>query len=160
MNWKVIVVGGVLFFIATWVLAPITGSLIHEGVLADDYRATTAFWRPELMEQPPNMAALLPYWITVGLIGSLIVAGVYSVVRRAFTGSGWLRGLKYGVVLSLLAIGGMLGYSGVFNLPADIWMWWAVEWTAMNLLGGVVLGWVAEKLAPSSAAATPASVHA
>ncbi|MGH8284526.1 MAG: hypothetical protein ACRETT_02030, partial [Steroidobacteraceae bacterium] len=81
MNWKVIVIGGLVFFVATWLIAPITGPLIHEGVLKEAYMATATFWRPELNEQPPNMAALMPYWITVGLIGSFITAGIYGIVR-------------------------------------------------------------------------------
>lgn len=150
MNWKIIVIGGVLFFIGTWLIGPISGPLIHEGVLADDYLATSTFWRPELNEKPPNMAALLPLWISTGLISAFIVAGIYAVVRRSFGGAGWLRGLKYGIVLTLLAITFMLAYSGIFNLPYRIWAWWALETTASMLLGGVLLGWVAEKLAPVS----------
>ncbi|MGQ0834073.1 MAG: hypothetical protein ACT4O5_03980 [Gammaproteobacteria bacterium] len=153
MNWKVIVIGGLVFFVATWLIAPITGPLIHEGVLKEAYMATATFWRPELNEQPPNMAALMPYWITVGLIGSFITAGIYGIVRRALTGPGWMRGLKFGVGLTLLAIGTMAGLSGVFNLPAEIWAWWALEWTLMYLLGGVLLGWVAEKVAPTASTA-------
>jgi hypothetical protein len=152
MNWKVIVLGGLAFFVATWIVMPITGPLLHDGVLKEAYLANAAFWRPELAQNPPDMAALMPMWIAFGLVGSLIVAGVYGVVRNSFAGPGWQRGLKYGIALSLLAFGWMLGYSGVFNLPYTIWAGWAVETLAMNLIGGLALGWVAEKVAPSSVA--------
>jgi hypothetical protein len=158
MNLKLVVVGGLVFYIATWVLAPITGPLIHEGVLKEAYMATAAFWRPELMQQPPDMAGLMPYWITTGLIGSFIIAAIYSVVRSALAGPGWMRGLKFGVGLSLLSIGTQLALSGIFNLPAEIWAWWALEWTLMYLLAGTVLGWVAEKLSPATAARAHAAV--
>jgi hypothetical protein len=154
MNWKIVVVGGLLFFIATWIVAPITGPLIHEGVLKETYMATGAFWRPELMASPPNMMALLPYWTVTGLIGAFIMAGIYSIVRPALSGAGWLRGLKFGFGLALLNVAWALGYSGVFNLPPKIWAWWTLEGTAMYLIGGIVLGWISEKLAPVSRSAS------
>jgi hypothetical protein len=42
----------------------------------------------------------------------------------------------------------MLAWSGVFDLPATIWVWWALEGVGYYVVGGVVLGWVADKLAP------------
>ncbi len=158
MNWKIVFIGGVVYFIGTWLIMPITGPLLHEGVLKELYMANASFWRPELAQQPPDMAALMPRWITVGLIGSFIVAGVYSIVRTSLGGAGWMRGLKYGVILSVLGLGWMAGYSGVFNLPDAIWGWWALETVLMNLVGSILLGFVAEKLAPvGGAAAAPAS---
>ena len=158
MNWKVIVIGGVVFSAVTWVLSFITGPLIHNGILLDDSQATAQFWRPELVQQPPDMAALLPRWIVSGLISSFIFAGIYDVVRGALTGPGWKRGLKFGVILVLFNVSWSLGYSGVFNLPDTIWAWWAVDGTIMYLLASAVLGWLAERLAPSSASFARAAV--
>jgi len=149
MNWKLVVIGGVLFYLGTWLVVPISGPLLHEGILADDYQATAQFWRPELTQQPPDMAALLPRWIATGLIAAFIVAAVYGWVRSSFAGAGWLRGLKFGAVLALLTITFMLGYSGVFNLPDTIWAWWWIETLVAYLLGGIALGWVADKVAPA-----------
>lgn len=154
MNWKLILIGGVLFYLASWLFAPISVPLIHDGVLADDYAATAQFWRPDLMND--NMAALMPRWIVTGLIGAFIIAGVYGWVRPAFSGSGWMRGLKFGAVLALLTITFMLNWSGIFNLPDVVWAWWAVDTTATFLISGLVLGWIAEKVAPlTSDRATP-----
>jgi hypothetical protein len=149
MNWKMIAIGGAFFYLATWLVAPISGPLIHEGVLANDYVATAPFWRPELMSD--NLAALLPRWIITGLISAFIIAAVYGWVRGALTGPGWKRGLKYGALLALLTITFMLGWSGVFNLPDRMWAWWGIESTASLLLGGLVLGWIADKVAPLEA---------
>jgi hypothetical protein len=101
LNWKLILIGGLAFYFASWLVAPISMPLIHDGVLADDYLATSQFWRPELMND--NMGALMPRWIVTGLIGAFISAAVYGWVRSAFSGAGWMRGLKYGAALSLLA---------------------------------------------------------
>jgi hypothetical protein len=70
-------------------------------------------------------------------------------VRTSLAGAGWQRGLKFGVLLSALNLAWMAAYSGVFNLPNAIWGWWAVETILMNLLASVLLGFVAEKLAPA-----------
>jgi hypothetical protein len=151
MNWKLIIIGAIAFYAATWVVSFATGPLIHNGVLMPVYTAHPEFWRPELNETPPNMTALLPYWITTGLIGALIMAGIYGQVRSTFTGAGWLRGVKYGFLLFLLSCAFSLAMSGVFNLPSTIWVWWGVDSLIMYLVGGAVLGWVAERVAPQVA---------
>lgn len=153
MNWKIVFIGGVVFYVATFVVGFVTGPLIHEGVLKDAYIATASFWRPELNQQPPDMAALMPRWITTGLISSFIIAAVYSIVRPVLSGAGWLRGLKHGVIVSVLALGFMGAYSGVFNLPDIIWVWWAVGTIVTYLVAGIALGFVAEKLAPAAGSA-------
>ena len=103
----------------------------------------------QLNQDPPDMMALMPMWIASGLIGAFIVAGIYSVVRSSLTGAAWQRGLKFGVTVALFNLVNVLGFWGVFNLPANIWQWWFVEGTILNLIGGIVLGVVAQKLAPA-----------
>lgn len=154
MNWKIIIIGGVAYYAAMFIVSMGTGYFIHSpeaGVLAETYRATASFWRPELNQDPPDMAALMPMWITIGLIGTFLAAGVYSVIRSSLTGAGWQRGLKFGVIAVIFALINMLGYWGVFNLPNQIWQWWFVEGVVMQLVGGIVLGIVAQKLAPANA---------
>jgi hypothetical protein len=148
LNWKLILGGGLAWFVATWLVSFATGPLIHDGVLKETYQATASFWRPELMEEPPNMAALLPRWITAGLIGSFLTALVYGWVRPALTGAGWMRGIKFGVIVFILFLVATLGWSGVFNLPDKVWGWWTLESIIYLLAGGAALGWAAEKLAP------------
>ncbi len=147
MNWKLIVVGGIVLYIVMFVVSMITGPLIHNGVLADTYRANESFWRPELNEDPPDMAALMPRWITTGVLTSLVLAAIYGWVRPAL-GKCWIAGLKFVVVVSLFGAVFIAGFSGVFNLPNNIWIWWAVEQPLYYLPGGAVLGWLGEKLAP------------
>ena len=152
MNLKLVVLGGLAFYVMTWVVSMVTGPLIHEGVLAPAYLATAAFWRPELTQVPPDMVALLPRWITTGLALSFVLAAIYGMVRPAIGGQGWKRGLKYGLGAGLLANVALASMSGVFNLPDVIWFWWFVEGMVMYALGGAVLGWVADRwcAAPAS----------
>jgi hypothetical protein len=125
-----------------------TGPLIHNNILTDLYIANASFWRPELNQDPPDMAALLPRWITVGIIAAFIMAGIYDNIRAALDGSSLLKGLKYGVILFLVNLCIAAGWSGVFDLPETIWFWWNVEGLVVYLVGGAVLGWVTGKLAP------------
>jgi hypothetical protein len=148
MNWKLILIGGIVFFVAQFVVGMVSGPIIHEGVLDAAYRATASFWRPELMQDPPDMAALMPRWIAAGLLGAFVLAGIYGAIRHAFSGAGYLRGAKYGFVLFLVTATMMIGWSGVFNLPNQIWLWWMAESLVSLIVAGAALGWVAEKFAP------------
>ena len=146
MNWKTVIVGGIVFYVVTFIVSFATGPLIHNGVLAQDYRANEEFWRPELNQDPPDMAALMPRWITTGLISSFVLAAIFTVGQSAFSGPGWKRGLLFGTVLSILTCLFAAGYSGVFNLPDKIWVVWGLESFAYYLPGGAALGWVVQKL--------------
>jgi len=145
VNWKLIVVGGTVFYAAQWVVGMATGVFIHNGVLVPYYAATQEFWRPELNQVPPDMAALMPRWIASGLFSSFLLAFVFGWIRSSLAGAGWLKGLKFGAILSIFSAGFMLGWSGVFNLPDAIWGWWWFESVLYFLFGGMVLGWFAQR---------------
>ena len=148
MNVKVILAGGLAMYVTQFIISMGTGPLIHTGVLTEAYQAHAGFWRPELNEVPPDMAALLPLWVSVGIIGSLVLAGIYTIVRPAYAGSGLARGAKYGLTIWLVQLVTMAGWSGVFNLPYEIWGWWAFEGALYMVAGGIALGIVAAKLDP------------
>lgn len=147
MNWKLIIVGGIVFYAAAFVVSMGTGPLIHEGVLDPLYRANSEFWRPELNQDPPDMAALMPRWIAMGLLTSLVFASIYGWIGKAFGTPGWKSGLRYGLMLGVVATCYSIGWSGVFNLPDAIWGWWSVESFLTNMAGGAALGWVATRFA-------------
>ena len=84
-NLKLIIVGGLVYYLMQWVVSFITGPLIHEGVLTEAYQANASFWRPELNQEPPDMAALMPRWIITGLLTPLLVAALADHIRAAFT---------------------------------------------------------------------------
>lgn len=153
MNWKIVFIGGVAYYATMFIVSSVTGYLIHspEGVLFETYQATASFWRPELNADPPDMAALMPMWIATGLISALIAAGIFSVVRSSLAGPAWQRGLKFSVIAALFAVISAIGYRGVFNLPDEIWAWWITDAVILHLAGGIVLGIVAQKIAPANA---------
>jgi hypothetical protein len=145
LDWKVIIGGGVLMYIAQFLISFITSTYLHEGVLDPLYTATTEFWRPELNQDPPDMATLMPRWIATGLLVAVVYAGIFDNIRSAFNGSGIVKGLKFGVVIAVIYALFCASFSGVFNLPNAIWGWWALEGFIVYPLGGIVLGWFAEK---------------
>ena len=145
LDWKVIIGGGVLLYAGQFIISMLAGTVIHEGVLEPYYKATTEFWRPELMQDPPDMAALMPRWIATGLLAAFVFAGIYDNIRSAFSGSGMLRGLKFGLMMAVIYATFGAAYSGVFNLPNAIWGWWAVEGFLVYPVGGLLLGWFVGK---------------
>ena len=147
MNWKAIIIGGLAYYIVTFAIGMLTGMYIHEGVLDEAYTATQSFWRPELNQDPPDMAALMPLWITTGLIIAFVYAGIYDTFRSALAGSAVVKGIKFGVVLFLFMASWSLAMSGVFNLPQIIWTWWIIESLIYALVGGAALGWAVGKFA-------------
>lgn len=151
MNWKIVFAGGLAFYLAQFLVSMILGHFIHApdtGVLAESYRATAGFWRPELNADPPDTRLVWRLWIPSGLLGAFLAAGVYGIVRPALTGPPWRRGLQFGVIALVFAIVDALGYNGIFNLPGKIWAWWIVGAAIMYLVAGPVLGWVSGKVAP------------
>lgn len=145
LDWKVIIGGGLLMYVVQFLAGILTGMFIHEGVLDPLYAATTEFWRPELNQDPPDLAAVMPRWIAIGLFISFVYAGIYDNIRSAFDGSGVIRGLKFGVLMAILYAMYGLAISGVFNLPEAIWGWWSLEGFILYPLGGLVLGWFTGK---------------
>lgn len=150
LNFKVIFLAGLAMYAVQFLIGILTGAVIHEGVLDEYYMANPGYWRPELMQDPPDMAALMPRWIATGLIGAFILAGIFDNIRGGLDGSVAIRGVKYGVILFLVNLVISAGWSGVFNLPEVIWAWWNAEALLYYLVGGFVLGWVTGKLAPGS----------
>lgn len=148
MSWKLVVWGGLVYFVVTMIFGMLlTGPLIHEGALEAPYRAHQEFWRPELNQDPPDMAALMPRWITSGVLNALLIAAIFGWMRPTLGGLDIKAGIKYGLFLSLF--GGMfaLAWSGIFALPASIWIWWTVDGLVLNLPGCAAMGWVGKRIA-------------
>ncbi len=113
MNWQLILIGGVVFWLVTNIFSMfVTATLIDKKVLDPICQANESFWRPELTQDPPDMAALLPQWMLTSFVSSLIVAGIYSLVGGSFSGPGWSRGLKWGLCLGIFSVMSDFAMSG------------------------------------------------
>lgn len=146
MNWKAVVIGAIAFFLVTNIVGlAVTGFFIHQKILDPIYRANEYFWLPELTQDPPDMAALMPRWLLNSLISSLVVAGIYVCVHRSFEGGGARKGMMWGLSLGIFSAATYLAMSGVFNLPMKMWIWWAIDGVILFLVGGAAMGWAAER---------------
>jgi hypothetical protein len=146
-NLKVILLGGLAFYVTQFIVSMASGPFIHNGVLAGVYDATASFWRPELNQDPPDMAACCPF--TTGLIVAFVLTAIFDNIRSALDGSGLVKGIKFGFIAFLFSATMAAGYSGIFNLPKEIWLWWNAEGLVMYLVSGAVLGLVTAKLSPA-----------
>lgn len=148
MNWKAVIIGGLVFWIVTNIVGMFgTGLIIHEGILDPIYRANESFWLPELRQDPPDMAVLLPTWLLNSLINSLIVAGIYVCVHSSFSGSGWKKGLMWGLCVGILIGSTTWSWSGVFDLPTKMWVWWIIDGLILFSVGGAAMGWATARFA-------------
>lgn len=146
MNTRRTLVGAVGFWLVTNLLGMfVTGFIIHQAILEPIYRANESFWRPELNQVPPDMTSLMPYWLLTSFLLSLVVAGIYSCVESSFSGPAWKKGLTWGLSLGIFMFFAGLGYSGVFNLPLTLWLWWGIDGIIVYTLGGAAMGWTAER---------------
>ena len=146
MNWKAVVIGAIVLFLVTNILGMFgTGILIHQKILDPIYRANESFWLPELAQDPPDMAVLMPKWLLNSFLSSLVVAGIYACVHGSFSGGGAKKGMTWGLCLAFIAGSTYLAMSGIFNLPTKMWLWWAVDAFVLFIIGGAAMGWAAEK---------------
>ena len=145
-NIKLILLGGLFYYVLQFLISMVSGGLIHEGILDPIYRSVPEFWRPELNQDPPDMAALMPRWITVGLVGAFIGVFIWDNIRAALSGSNVIKGLKFGIIMGLFYASVGAGFSGIFNLPEAIWFWWSIEGFILFTIAGMALGWITPKL--------------
>ena len=80
-------------------------------------------------------------------VSSLVVAGIYSCVHTTFSGPGWRKGLTWGLCLGLLTFMTYMSFSGLFDLPMKMWVWWGVDALILFILGGAALGWAGQRFA-------------
>ena len=146
LDLKVIVLGGLVYYVVQFLVSMLTQPFVHEGVLLESYIANAQFWRPELSQDPPDTAALLPRWVATGIVAALIQAAIYDNIRSALNGPAWLQGAKFGVIVCLFLACFSAVWSGICNLPENIWLWWNLEALAYLVIGGTALGVAVAKL--------------
>ena len=146
MNVRLVVVAAVAFWLVSNIVGMvITGPIIHEKILDLEYRATESFWLPELRQDPPDMGALMPRWLLNSFLSSLVVAGIYSYARNSFSGPGWQQGFCWGLSLAVFSAATLNAWSGVFDLPSKIWVWWAIDGLIVFSIAGIAMGWAGSK---------------
>ncbi len=148
MNWKRVLLGTVVFWLVSNILGlGLTGWLIHEKVLDSEYQAHEKLWLPELVQDPPDMASLMPKWLLLSFVSSLVVATIYNLVRGSFAGPGWRRGLSLGACLGIFASVSYFSLTGMIAMSTKIALWWSLDALLLFLASGAAMGWAVGKWA-------------
>jgi len=152
VNIKLVLLGGIAYFLIAQIIGAISGPLVHGpgGALEATYQMYSAMWRPELNATPPDLMALMPLWLTTAAINSLIVAAVFDLIRPSLPGGAVAQGLRFGITVGLIMVGLFGLYFGIFALPAKVWIFWGVEGLLTYSVGGIGIAAVGNKFAPAS----------
>ena len=137
MNWKLVGVGGLVMYIVMFIVSFPSGMIVHEKILDSAYRTTEEFWRPELNQDPPDMASLMPRWIGVGLLASFIMAADLNYSRT----EGWLLLTGLAALVIWMVRFGMrrgpedpLAEEFAAEIPSDMPTRTAVKWLVVGLI--------------------------
>ena len=113
--------------LAVFVTLQILDFVIHNLILAADYEALVAVWRPDMMDKMWVM------YIT-GIVFSLLFVYIFS---KGQEGKGVMEGVKYGFIIGLLVV-----FVGSFNqfvvYPIPYGLTW--KWIIYGLIEFVILG--------------------
>lgn len=145
MNIKFVLIGTVAWFLISQVIGMVSGMLIHGpgGALNATYMEFAAMWRPELNQQPPDMAALLPLWMSMAALNALLMAVIYELIRPALNAGLVANGVRFALVTGLTMTALYAMHFGLFALPARVWIFWGIEGALNYLLGGIALAFIA-----------------
>ncbi|MEM4245129.1 MAG: hypothetical protein QW404_02135 [Candidatus Nanoarchaeia archaeon] len=133
---------GILFAVLAQIIHTL-GSWLTMGYYTD--QNYFAVWSKLMMPTagPPPQSFYL-YSILFGIVGGILVAMVYGVVKNSIPGKTIAKkGLNYGLLVFLLAgVSCFLTMLLLINLPAQLILWWAVENLVTYLIGGMIIAWV------------------
>lgn len=139
--WRVFA-SGVLFAVIAQVVHTVCSFLGMSFYTNPDYFAV---WSKIMMPTAgPPPASFYAYSILFGLLGGILFALVYAVLKGGIpVRSIAKRGLLYGFLIFL--VGGIPGYLSLIlliNLPFALVVLWALETLIIDLLGGIIVAWL------------------
>jgi len=141
MNIKAIALGSIAFFITYFAVGFLTGWWIHEQILQTIYAANGTVWQPALAQQGINHINLMPSVLAFMLITSILLTLLFDSLREAMRGSVVVKGIKFGLMVWLIASLVMLAWSAVFNLPGKLWVWWSIDLLIKFVTASAVMAW-------------------
>lgn len=133
---------GLLFAFLSQIIHTLGSWLTMSYYTNDDYFAV---WSKLMMPTAgPPPASFYLYSILFGIVGGILVAMVYGVVKNSIPGKTVAKkGLNYGLLVFLVGgVSGFLMLLLLINLPAALLLWWAFESLIVYLIGGMIIAWV------------------
>ena len=137
MDWKKIVLGGILFTIISEVIHTLEAFLTMKYYLMPDYFAV---WSKVMMPTagPPPMSFYY-YSIAFTLIVGLVFAAAYSILQRGIPAKGFGKGIHFGVLLYMIS--GVPFTTTTFllvNLPLGLLVVWNISTFIIYLISGKI----------------------
>ena len=113
----------IFIFLYEWVL--------HGYLLAGIYESTPTLWRPK--------AEMNNYciWLTLGqLLFSVMFCYIFL---KGYENKGVMEGVRYGILIGILAMSPNLIFYAVQPLPANLVIYWCIGGMVEAIIAGVVL---------------------
>lgn len=133
---------GVLFAIVAQIVHTVCAFLAMPFYTNPDYFSV---WSKIMMPAAgPPPASFYAYSILFGLLGGILFALVYTVIKGGIPAESIAKkGLLYGFLVFLVgAVPGYLALILLVNLPFALIVFWAAETLVINLLGGMIVAWL------------------
>lgn len=119
-----------LTILAVFVFIFASDFLIHTVWLSDTYKSTAHLWRTD-----EDMKAHFAFMI----LGQFLIAKYFCVIfAKGYEGKGPIEGVRYGLLIALFNLGGMLINFAVTPIPASLTLNWAVACFAQSIGSGVI----------------------
>jgi hypothetical protein len=145
MNIKAIALGTIAFFITYFAVGTLTGLWIHQQILHSVYASHPQLWQPAFQNQGMNGISLMPVVLTFTFITAVLLTMLYSNLRDGFAGSPIIKGIKFGLMLWVIASLVMLAWTAVFNVPTTLWIWWSIDLLIKFTAASAVMAWAVER---------------
>jgi len=132
------------------IILAIIAQIIHTvgAILSMSYYTDPAnahLWSKLMMPSAgPPPASFMYMSFLFGFIGMFLFSWVYSVIKKSVPGNSLIsKGFTYGIIVTLIAlVPGHLAMILLLSLPVNLIIVWAGEGLAINLVNGVILGWI------------------
>ena len=142
ISFKKVLVAGVLFAI----IAQIIHTLFAFGAMGfyTDQKYFSVWSKLMMPTAGPPPASFMAYSLAFGIIGGILIALGYSVLKKGVPGkTRAMKGLVYGLLVFLVgALPGYLAIILLINLPLMLVFLWAIESLIIDLFGGMIIAWI------------------
>lgn len=134
MNVKKVLLSGVIL----WLLNTLLGWLTCGGIFNWVYKLPPNIWKsPEEMMSAGNMIAAN----LMGLLGSMIFAFVFALIKKGVPGEGIKKGALYGFLVWM--VGALVGIASMpffMTIATGVVIYWLIQSLVFNTINGVIVG--------------------
>ncbi|OGI12188.1 hypothetical protein A3K64_02545 [Candidatus Micrarchaeota archaeon RBG_16_36_9] len=138
MNWKRIIIAGVVFAIVSQILRTVESYATLNYYMDPDYFGV---WSKVMMPTAgPPPAEFFYVSVASAVIIGIIYAAVYALFNKNLTSKTIFRkGLEYGLILFFMVqIPSLLGMYLLINLPTMLIVYWGISGLVISLVVGII----------------------